>query len=132
MPRPRKPEAQKKLAGTDRPYRKREEAAFRLVSNNEPHPELMGPEAVGLWQTMTEELRRVNLFTVTDTPALVAYCNLYQSMVHKWREGESPNVNVLAQFRQLANEFGATPASRSKPVPVEEDKQNKNPFAKYA
>jgi phage terminase small subunit len=38
----------------------------------------------------------------------------------------------MTQFRMIANEFGATPASRSKPVPVEDRKESANPFAKFA
>jgi phage terminase small subunit len=132
MANPRKPEALKALQGTTRKDRKKEEVAFRLMDSNEPPPELMGPEAIALWHTMSEELMRLNLFAVADVPSLVTYCNTYQSMIIYWREGSSPPGNLLTQFRQLANEFGATPASRSKPVPVADDKKSANPFAKFA
>lgn len=133
----RKPTVMKILEGT---YRKDQAVP------NEPKPEVIKippPMPEGLneigrkeWEKMTLELSKIGLLTTIDTSQLAAYCN---EIGNYWEaEGirKDPSVPYtdkaglfdraqkhLKQARDLAVQFGFTPASRSRiNVPKEKER----------
>jgi len=96
-------------------------------------PRWLPDEAKRAWRIVAPELRRLGLLTVVDALQLAAYCMAYA----RWRQAnelleeegltfttdkgyvqQRPEVAIagkaLAEMRALAQEFGMTPASRSR------------------
>ena len=101
-------------------------------------PVWLRPEAKKFWKQIVPELRRLGVLTVVDGPALAGLCQTYA----RWRVAEEfiakhgecyplrgengsirymqqfPQVsisrNLLHQLRGLYQEFGLTPASRTR------------------
>lgn len=150
MPNPRKPTILKVVTGTTRPDR---------TNLNEPQPEITIPSCpAGLSAAAKSEWRRVapmleeqGLLSGMDRAALAGYCELYARWMKALREiqktGEvintafgpktSPWLTVARaaekEMRMFANEFGMTPASRSKvdATPVDKKKpEGKDRFFK--
>lgn len=125
------PNAMKVLAGTDRKDRMRYEAAMELAGYPRPPVELIGPEAAAAWTTMIDALSPHKILAKADLMPLVHFCNLHQALLNKWAAGDVPSAADITAFRLMANEFGVTPASRSKATPVPGASDDKaNPFAK--
>lgn len=118
MANPRKPKAQKKLQGTYRKDRDHGEPDLPVVGDAEPPDWLISPEAVRLWKKCLRVLAPVRTLAESDLEMLAQYCNLHAKIVKLWRAGETPTAALLTQLRMMANEFGLTPASRSKPSAV--------------
>jgi phage terminase small subunit len=126
-----KPNAMKVLAGTDQPSRMRYEAAMELAGYPRPPAELIGPEAAAAWTTMIDALSPHKILAKADLMPLLHFCNLHQALLNKWAAGETPTAADITAFRLMANEFGVTPASRSKATPVPgASEESGNPFAK--
>ena len=104
-----------------------------------PHcPDWLSDEAKKAWRRLVPELRAMKVLTIADADALAAYCHTYA----RWREAEEfiskhglvypirddkggikvmqqwPQVsiarNLLLVLRGYQQEFGLTPASRSR------------------
>ena len=113
----------------------------RPLNENEPQPllsvpecpEHLGDDARSEWLRIVPELESLGLLSQIDRAALAAYCTAYG----RWTEAErelqanglvfitpnghqqaSPYLSVankaLAQLRQFIQEFGLSPASRSR------------------
>lgn len=133
----RKPTVMKILEGT---FRKDQSAV------NEPKPEVIKippPMPEGLneigkneWEKMTLELSKIGLLTTIDTSQLAAYCNEIGNYWEAEKIRKNPEIPYtdkaglfdraqkhLKQARDLAVQFGFTPASRSRiNVPKEKEK----------
>jgi P27 family predicted phage terminase small subunit len=113
----------------------------RPLNEAEPTPELATPsvpshlskEARREWRRIVPELEKLGLLTKLDRTALAAYCDAVGRWVQASRELEehglttvTPNGypiqspwlaisnKALAQLRQFIQEFGLSPASRSR------------------
>jgi P27 family predicted phage terminase small subunit len=133
----RKPTVMKILEGTYRADR---------APSNEPKPEVVlipPPMPDGLneygqqeWEKMTLELTKIKMLTTIDTSQLAAYCNEIGCYWEAERIRKDPDVPAidkhglfdraqkhLKQARDLAVQFGFTPASRSRiNVPKEKER----------
>lgn len=129
MPRNRKPNALKVLAGTDRPDRHREEAQFPKPDSFEPPDFLTGPIAVQIWRDLVELLDGAGVLDAADVRMLAHFCNWDAALVQKWDAGMMPNAAEITQLRLLAADFGLAPAHKSK-VGAKK-KGDKNPFSEF-
>lgn len=134
---PPKPTALKLLAGNPgkKPLNRREPKPRAGT----PHcPAWLSPAARKVWHRLARELRAMRVLTLVDADAFAAYCHTYA----RWREAEEfldqrglvyplrddkgqvkcmqqwPQVaiarNLLLVLRAYQQEFGLTPASRSR------------------
>jgi P27 family predicted phage terminase small subunit len=129
--RPRKPTAQKKLQGTYRPDRAvRNE--LTLPAGMPPCPAWLNAEARAEWERVVPTLFAAGALSALDGGRLADYCaahslaveatQLYQDegIVVDSPQGQKAHPAVgtakdaRAQARQLAGEFGLTPAGRSR------------------
>ena len=134
---PPKPTVLKLLAGNPgkRPISDREPKPPAGIPR---HPDWLSDEARRVWRRLAPQLKAMKVLTLADRDALAAYCHTYA----RWREAETflskhgltypirdekGNVRCLQQFPQVAiarnlllvlrayqQEFGLTPASRSR------------------
>lgn len=132
----------------------------RAVNHEEPQPakgDISAPrwldgEALEEWNRIVPELERLNLLTQIDVGILAGYCQqwgiyvkasrgLKRGLVKKSKnkagaayEAVNPLFSVahraLEQCRMLAQEFGLTPAARTK-LKVEASDKPKNPFTSF-
>lgn len=134
MGRPAKPTALKVIEGN---------RGKRATNAKEPEPDLLAnltppahlqPAAIAVWQQLAPQLRKAQILTELDTPALEMACDAiatFRLACEKTADGkvlmknaETGNVSLspwemvksMAAKRALAmlREFGATPAARSK------------------
>src|ERR1041384_3815096 len=123
----------------------------RPLNADEPKPEIdipdcpaeLGPIARGEWDRMAPQLASLRILTQLDRAALAAYCGAYAM----WAEAteaiqkygtmvkspsgypvQSPYVSVANRqaeiMMRIASEFGLTPASRSRIVTPDKDKDD--------
>ena len=146
---PPKPTALKLMAGNPgkRPLNKREPRPRRTTPRC---PAWLNKNAKTVWRRMVPELRDMGVLTVVDGEALAAFCQTYA----RWREAEEfltkhglvyplrdekGHVRCMQQFPQVSiarnmllalkafyQEFGMTPASRSR-IEVPWSMQQNNP-----
>jgi phage terminase small subunit len=111
-PKP-KPSALKLIAGNPgkRPMNAAE-PAFEPAGT--PAPDWLSDEAQAVWERVAPCLEVNGLLTKPDVDALATYCDVVGQYVEARRRGESPPMTVVTQIRQLASEFGFTPAARSR------------------
>ena len=121
-----KPTPIRELQGTLRPDRTRNEPTFEPVATLHPPAGLdeFGKQA---WRKYAPMLRDKGMLTEADVPALSAFCGAYS----RWRrvslalakaKPDADNFRSLSMsveraehsMRLLANEFGMSPASRSR------------------
>ena len=141
MPYPKKPTKLKILQGTVRKDR---------MNKNEPKPDLQIPDAPDFlsdaaleeWERITHELMQLGLLTNLDRAAIAMYCQCYGRVIEYERKVKNEVDQDVAfkllrvldktyiQARQFLNEFGLSPASRSKVTAKKADKET-NPFAKF-
>lgn len=116
-------------------------------------PDWLTPEAREEWDRIVPELERLKLITQIDLAMLTAYCVQWGVYVKAARQlarqgltfksknkqgatyqGTRPQfsiaVRALEQCRMLAQEFGLTPAARTK-LKVEASETPRNPFTKF-
>jgi len=134
---PPKPTALKLLAGN--PGKKPLNAREPQPRTSTPHcPEWLSDDAKKVWRRLVPELKVMKVLAAVDADALAAYCHTYT----RWREAEEflskhgmvypirddqGRVKCMVQFPQVAiarnlllvlrayqQEFGLTPASRSR------------------
>lgn len=119
MAYPRKPNALKELEGTDRADRHRDEIPLAEAADTAPPPNLLNnPEALRLWGEYAPALVACGVLANADKNALAMACNLGAILYDQMRGGDMPNASIFSQYRMMLNEFGLTPSSRAKPVPV--------------
>lgn len=129
--RPRKPTAKKKLEGTYRADRAARNE-LTLPPGMPPRPSWLNTEARAEWDRVAPTLHAAGVLSLLDGGRLADYCAAHSLAVEATRlyqeEGivvDSPQgqkahpavgtaKEARAQARQLAGEFGLTPAGRSR------------------
>lgn len=132
MANPRKPRSLKVIAGTDQPCR-RETAGIELPAVAEvPKPPdwLPNAHAVKEWRRLAPILVANGLLTDGGVSALGTLCALHGKLVQLWSAGESPTGHMLAQYRNLINDFGLTPVAQGKVKSVGVEEKAGNKFAR--
>lgn len=116
MPNPKKPPQLKILQGTKRPCRDTTPTAdIELVSDIPQAPDwLPNPDAVTEFNRLASILHANRLLTPGGVGALAHMCALYGKLVQLWRAGETPSGHLMAQYRNLSNDFGLTPVAQGK------------------
>lgn len=132
MPGPgKKPASLKVVAGTDRKDRAAPPAVDLPIIDKVPEPPdwLPNAHAVKEWKRLAQVLVANKLLTEGGLSAFGMLCSLHGKLVQLWSAGESPTGHMLAQYRNLINDFGLTPVAQGKVKPVGE-KEGGNPFAR--
>lgn len=128
MPAPKKPAGLKVAAGTERKDRAATKAVdlpIILVAPSAPDW-LPNAHAVKEWNRLAGILAANKLLTEGGLSALGMLCALHGKLVQLWAAGEAPTGHMMAQYRNLINDFGLTPVAQGKVKPVgETDKGNK-------
>ena len=123
MPNPKKPRALKVVSGTVQPSRD-EQPGIELppvVDVPEPPEWLPNAHAVKEWKRLAPVLVANKLLTDVGLSPLGNLCALHGKMVQLWAAGEAPVASMVAQYRNLINDFGMTPVSQGKVKPVGEE-----------
>lgn len=130
MANPRKPRALKVVSGTVQPCRDQKGAAeLPTVSEVPSAPDwLPNAHAVKEWERLAPILVANKLLTEAGTSALGMLCALHGKLVQLWAAGEAPVASMVAQYRNLINDFGLTPVAQGKVKPVGEEPAS-NKFA---
>ncbi|WP_163371065.1 phage terminase small subunit P27 family [Endozoicomonas acroporae] len=94
-----KPSARKKLAGNPGKRKLNDsEPAFTELTHIDP-PEWLSELAVGMWETVSDELCREGVLNITDLHNLEAFCSAYGN----WRTAQ---LEVIAEGPTLIDEGG--------------------------
>jgi phage terminase small subunit len=121
----RRPKAVKQAEGTHRADRDYPEPELPEFDSFEPPHWVKGRKAKTEWRRIVKILHPVGVLTEADTSALGHFCNLHARML-----SEDVTAAMLTQYRLFSQEFGLTPASRSRvgggtKKPGEEDPTSK-------
>lgn len=117
MPGPgKKPRALKVVAGTERKDRAAPPAAELPTVSEVPKPPdwLPNAHAVKEWRRLAPILVANKLLTEAGLSPLGMLCSLHGKLVQLWSAGEAPVASMVAQYRNLVNDFGLTPVSQGK------------------
>lgn len=130
MPNPRKPRALKVVAGTVQPCRDKAEVEMPPVQAVPSAPDwLPNAHAVKEWNRLAPILVANKLLTEGGISPLGNLCALHGKLVQLWSAGECPVASMVAQYRNLINDFGLTPVSQGKVKPVSDGPQE-NKFSR--
>lgn len=131
MPNPKKPRALKVVSGTVQPCR--DDAAIvdlPVISSVPPAPDwLPNAHAVKEWNRLAPVLVANKILTEGSLSPLGNLCALHGKMVQLWAAGEAPVASMVAQYRNLINDFGLTPVAQGK-VKAMPDKPEGNAFSR--
>jgi P27 family predicted phage terminase small subunit len=150
--RPPKPNAIKKLSGTDQPCRIKKELDFGMITKIPSAPKYMNKHAKKLYRTTTEKLAALGILNEVNLPMVVGYANemglywetqfdiqdkgQYETITDKQGNKRTviservKNANThLANAKSYAVELGITPASAHK-VKIPDAPKNK-PFSDF-
>lgn len=128
MARPPKPHNLKVIAGTDRPDRLVPTGVDLPLVDLAPLPPDWLPQghAVREWERLSTLLAANRLLTEASLGPLAILCALHGTIVQHYQAGMVPTGHMLAQYRNLVNDFGMTPVAQGKVKPLgEESKANK-------
>jgi phage terminase small subunit len=127
----KKPASLKVVAGTERKDRVCTPPVDLPILDALPEaPDwLPNGHAVKEWSRLGPILVANKLLTQGGVSALGMLCALHGKIVQLYAAGESPTGHMLAQWRNITNDFGLTPAAQGKVKPVGEAPA-KNAFAK--
>lgn len=129
MPGPgKKPAGLKMVAGTERKDRALEgHVELPVLSSVPKAPDwLPNAHAVKEWDRLAKILAANKLLTEGGLSALGMLCALHGKLVQLWAAGEAPTGHMMAQYRNLINDFGLTPVAQGKVKSVgEAEKGNK-------
>jgi phage terminase small subunit len=136
MPNPRKPSALKVIAGTDR--KDRDPAAsvptvdLPLVGDVPTAPDWMpNAHAIKEWNRLAPILHANKLLTEASLSTLGMLCALHGNICQLHAAGLPPTGHMMAQYRNLANDFGLTPVAQGKVRPNGGKEENTgNKFAR--
>ncbi len=131
MSNPRKPPQLKILSGTKRPCRETPiHVDIDLVSELPEAPDwLPNPHAVDEFNRLAALLRANGLLTPGGVGVLAHLCALFGKLVQLWRAGDTPSGHLMAQYRNLSNDFGLTPIAQGKVSVSGGEKPAGNAFA---
>jgi len=132
MANPKRPRSLKVIAGTER--NDRDGAApivdLPVLSDVPPPPDwLPNAHARKEWDRLAPILTANKLLTEGGLSALGMLCALHGKIVQLYAAGESPTGHMLAQYRNLTNDFGLTPVAQGKVKPSG-GKEEANQFKK--
>jgi phage terminase small subunit len=133
MPGPSKRPAQlKAIAGTERQDRAAPAPVdLPLVAFAPSAPDwLPNAHAVKEWERLAPILTANKLLTEAGCSALGMLCALHGKLVQLWAAGEAPTGHMMAQYRNLVNDFGLTPVAQGKVKSAAPKEQDGNPFAR--
>lgn len=133
MPGPgKKPASLKVIAGTERKDRAAEPSAELPVVTEVPKPPswLPNAHAVKEWNRLAPILVANKLLSEGGLSALGMLCSLHGKLVQLWSAGEAPVASMVAQYRNLINDFGLTPVAQGKVKPVGSEQPEGNKFAR--
>lgn len=97
----------------------------KLTAANRPPrpPAFLTKEAKAHFRKVAKWLHESGIIRPSDTDALAVYCQAYANWAASIKDGDDVLARQLqGQLRQMQNEFGMTPASRSRVVIPEGDK----------
>lgn len=116
MANSRKPSHLKSVAGTERPDRATPPVVeFPLLASvPEPPTWLPNAHAVNEWKRLAPILHANKLLTDAGLSALGVLCALHGKVVQLFAAGEAPTGHMVAQYRNLINDFGLTPVAQGK------------------
>jgi len=123
MPNPKKPRALKVVSGTIQPSRDTTVAVdLPMVAETPKAPDwLPNAHAIKEWDRLAPILVANKLLTEAGLSALGMLCALHGKLVQLWSAGEAPVASMVAQYRNLINDFGLTPVAQGKVKPVGEE-----------
>ena len=132
MPNPTKPRSLKVIAGTERRDRAAAPALELPLVAGAPKPPdwLPNAHAVKEWHRLVPILMGCKLLTNASTSVLAMLCSLHGAIVESYAAGESPTASMIAQYRNLANDFGLSPVAQTK-VKTAGATESTNPFARH-
>lgn len=124
--------ALKVVAGTDQPSRRIEGGAELPVLSAVPAaPDwLPNAHAVKEWDRLAPILVANKLLTEAGLSAFGMLCSLHGKLVQLWAAGEAPVASMVAQYRNLINDFGLTPVAQGKVKPMAPDAPEGNRFSR--
>jgi len=128
MSRARKPHNLKVIDGTDRKDRLVPDAVELPLVDAAPLPPewLPNVHAQKEWERLTSLLLANRLLTEVALGPLGVLCALHGQIVQQYSAGVAPTGHMLAQYRNMVNDFGMTPVAQGKVRPLgEERKANK-------
>ncbi|PXV60671.1 Phage terminase, small subunit [Dyella jiangningensis] len=130
MARPRKPHNLKVVDGTVRPDRIEPSGIDLPLIELAPLPPewLPNAHAVREWERLSTILAANKLLTEASLGPLGVLCALHGQIVQQYAAGIAPTGHMLAQYRNLVNDFGMTPVAQGKVKPSGETKKG-NAFA---
>ena len=130
MPRSKKPQTLKVVAGTDRKDREQPDAVDLPPVDKLPEPPDWMPNAhaVKEWKRLSKILMANNLLTEGDLGPLGHLCSLHGKICQLYAAGEAPTASMIGTMRNLQNDFGLTPVARGKVSPVDGSGKGKNAF----
>lgn len=123
-----KPRQLKVIEGTLKPSRDKQFVDLDLLDEVPPAPPWLPNEhAVYEFNRLAPILHSTGLLTVGGVSALGVLAALHGQLVQTWIDGESPSGHILAQYRQMINDFGLTPVAQSRVTPTK-SKPKENAF----
>jgi phage terminase small subunit len=121
MSNPRKPSHLKLIDGTDQPCRRAPESVELPLVDAIPEPPdwLPNSHAIKEWQRLAPILYANRLLTDVSLSPLAMLCAQHGKILQMYAAGQIPTSAMLAQYRNLANDFALTPIAqgRFKPNP---------------
>lgn len=127
MPYPRKPNNLKILSGSNLPLRDNVEF-LEVPKIPDPPDWLMDADAIIEYHRLAPILFGVGILNEANTVVLCHLCAIHGKLLGIWREGGIPTGHLIAQYRNLVNDFGMTPSSQTKIKPSKDGK-SANKFA---
>jgi len=131
MPTPRKPHNLKVIGGTDRADRLVRDAVEMPLIDIAPLPPdwLPNIHAQKEWERLSAILLANRLLTEVSLGPLGVLCALHGQIVQQYAAGVAPTGHMLAQYRNMVNDFGMTPVAQGKVRQLGE-KPKANQFAR--
>ncbi|MGA8147779.1 MAG: hypothetical protein WB870_09435 [Gallionellaceae bacterium] len=133
MSNPKKPPTLKVICGTERPSRRGQpKVELPILSSVPPAPAwLPNAHAKNEWDRLARILTANKLLTQAGTSSLAILCAVHGMVVEMFEAGKAPTGHLIAQYRNLANDFGLTPVAQGKVRPAPAGKEaDANPFAR--
>lgn len=132
MANPQKPTRLKAISGTSQPCREAKTAVVDLpvIENVPDAPDwLPNAHAYKEWDRLAPVLVANGLLTEGGISALGILCSLHGKIVQLFAAGEAPTGHMVAQYRNLINDFGLTPVAQGKVKPINANEKPKNKFS---
>ena len=132
MPNPAKPARLKAVSGTARPDRAQGVPVVELptIGVVPDAPDwLPNGHAIREWDRLAPILVANGLLTEGGVSALGVLCALHGKVVQLFAAGEAPTGHMVAQYRNLINDFGLTPVAQGKVKAVNGSEKPQNKFS---